>query len=439
MDLFKHQVETIDFLAANDRAFITSDPGTGKTRCILEHLKTIAGRALVIAPKSILYPSWAQDIIKFTPELTYMISTPKDRRKAFTDQTVDIVLINHDAARWLVDNLELLNGFEYICVDESTAFKKPTSQRSKALARIISRFGKRTLMTGTPNPNGILDLWHQMKLIDDGLRLGTSYWKFRSATHEPASRGPFTEWIEKDNIQEAVYGLMHDINIRHTLEDCIDIPENNVRTIQFNLTTSHMAEYQTLKAQCLLEFANGDVKAVNAASLATKLMQVASGSVYGDDQIFKIAGERYELITSLITERPQSIVAFNWTHQRDALIALAEKQKIKYAVIDGSVSIKNRNRAISDFQSGLLQVLYAHPASAAHGLTLTKGVATIWASPTYNAEQYQQFNRRIYRAGQTKRTETILIAARNTIDVRAYAKLNSKVTKMTNLLELLED
>lgn len=438
MQLFEHQTETINFLKSNDRAFITSDPGTGKTRCILEHLRTVEGRALIFAPKSILYPSWAQDILKFTPEQTYSISTPKYRREAFTDNA-KIVLINHDAARWLVDNLELLNDFEFLCIDESTAYKKPTSQRSRAMAKIASVFGKRVLMTGTPNPNGIIDLWHQMKLVDDGVRLGDSYWKFRSATHQPMSRGQFTEWVEKDDIQEAVYGLMHDINLRHKFEDCIDIPENQVRTIQFELTPKHMKEYQLLKNQCMLEYTQGDVKAVNAASLATKLMQVASGSVYGDDQIFKIAGERYELIMDLVEERSQSLVAFNWTHQRDALIALAEKRKIKYAVIDGSATVSDRNQAVSDFQSGLIQVVFAHPASAAHGLTLTKGIATIWASPTYNAEQYQQFNKRIYRAGQSQKTETLLIAAKGTIDVKAYNKLETKLDKMSNLLELLED
>jgi SNF2 family DNA or RNA helicase len=132
-------------------------------------------------------------------------------------------------------------------------------------------------------------------------------------------------------------------------------------------------------------------------------------------------------------------VAFNWTHQKDALIELAKKAGMTYSVIDGSVSVADRNQAVADFQSGLTKVLFAHPASASHGLTLTKGTTTIWASPTYDAEKYQQFNRRIYRAGQTEKTETILVAGNHTIDVRAYQKLEAKVTKMSSLLELLED
>jgi SNF2 family DNA or RNA helicase len=376
--------------------------------------------------------------MKFAPELTYRIATAKNRQQALDDQAVDIVLVNHDAASWMAANWTW-DDFDFLCIDESTAYKNPRSKRSKAMATIASYFDNKILMTGTPNPNGIIDIWHQMKLVDDGERLGTSYWKFRSATHVPQSRGPFTEWVEKDHIQEAIYGLIQDINIRHKFEDCVDIPANRVRTLEIHLTRAHMRIYQELKNQALVSFGKDkSVSAVNAASLATKLMQVASGSVYGDVSILKLAKERYELITDLIDKRDQCLVAFNWTHQRDALIDLAKKRGYTYAIIDGSQSIEQRNQAVADFQSGLIKVIYAHPASASHGLTLTKGTTTIWASPTYNAEQYQQFNRRIYRAGQDRKTETILIAAHGTIDVNAYKRLESKVSKMNHLLELLE-
>jgi SNF2 family DNA or RNA helicase len=376
--------------------------------------------------------------MKFAPELTYRIAFAHNREEAFEDLT-DILLVNHDAAKWVLKNAHVLEGFKFLCIDESTAYKNPGSQRSKAMAAIAGVFDRKVLMTGTPTPNGIIDIWHQIKLVDDGERLGRSYWKFRSATHTPISRGPFTEWEEKDDIQEAIYGLIHDVNIRHKFEECVDIPANRVRTIQFKLTDKHMQVYQDLKNQAMLTMANMDqVTAVNAAALATKLMQVASGSVYGDGTILKLAKERYELITDLIEEREQCLVAFNWTHQRDALVQMAKKRKFTYAIIDGSQSIDARTQAVSDFQAGHVKVIYAHPASASHGLTLTAGTTTIWSSPTYDAEKYQQFNRRIYRAGQDRKTETILIAGAGTIDIKAYKRLEEKVTKMTDLLELLQ-
>jgi len=145
------------------------------------------------------------------------------------------------------------------------------------------------------------------------------------------------------------------------------------------------------------------------------------------------------MIMDLVEQRKHSLVAFNWKHERDNLIELAEKRKLTYAVIDGDVNVKERKDIVDRYQNGHIQVLFAHPQSAGHGLTLTKGTCTIWSSPTYNAEHFQQFNRRIHRAGQTQKTETILIAARDTWEEAVYEKLNTKMGRMENLLQVLCD
>ena len=139
----------------------------------------------------------------------------------------------------------------------------------------------------------------------------------------------------------------------------------------------------------------------------------------------------------LIEERQHSLVAFNWKHERDHLIKLAEKRKFSYEVIDGDVPANKRRDIVARFQAGQIKVLFAHPQSASHGLTLTKATTCIWCSPTYSAEQFQQFNRRIHRAGQDKKTETILIAARDTWEGIVYNKLNTKLGRMENLLTVL--
>lgn len=178
---FSHQEKTKQFGLINPRVFDMSDAGTGKTRAWLEVLRvrfnTRGGRALVIAPKTILKSAWADDIRKFTPELTYVIARANNRIEAFT-ANVQIYITNHDAVKWLLKNRkEFLDGrdFHSIIIDESTAFKHRTSQRSKALAKLVIDFENRTLLTGTPNPNGLLDLWHQVFLLDDGQHLGGSY------------------------------------------------------------------------------------------------------------------------------------------------------------------------------------------------------------------------------------------------------------------------
>jgi SNF2 family DNA or RNA helicase len=130
-------------------------------------------------------------------------------------------------------------------------------------------------------------------------------------------------------------------------------------------------------------------------------------------------------------------VAFNWRHEREHLVKLAEEMKLDYGVIDGDTPANKRKDIVDRMQAGQLQVVFAHPQSAGHGLTLTKATTVIWASPTYNAEHYQQFNRRIYRAGQKQKTEIIQIAANDTWETEVYKKLSTKLERMDELLMIL--
>lgn len=444
---YEHQKRSTEFQIKNERVFDTSDPGVGKTRAALDAYnhrvkKGEAGKCLVLAPKSILQPAWGDDIKKFTPNLKYSIATALNRAKAF-EKEADIYITNHDAVKWLLEHEEVLEGFDTIIIDELTAYKHHTSQRSKAIRKLVKKFKYRVGLTGTPNPNSITDIHHQVLLLDEGDRLGTSFWKFRASVCEPIQVGPGKEmlqWVDKEGAEEAVADLIEDITIRNKFEECIDIPTHSIRTIEFDLTGKHRAKYEELRLTSMLELKSGDISAVHAGTVANKLLQLTSGALYDNDKNSRvIASERYELIIELLKQRKHSIVAFNWHHQKDELLKLAKKAGLTFAVIDGTTPDKARIEAVSEFQAGRLNVIFAHPQSAGHGLTLTKGTTTIWASPTYNAEHYEQFNRRIYRAGQTQKTETILIAARNTIDEEVYKKLNGKLEKMTNLLELLKD
>lgn len=432
---YEHQKQTTEFLIDKEAAFITSSPGTGKTRSVIDAIKTRTGRSLILAPKSILVPSWAEDIKKFAPELTYAVATAENRQSAF-EMGTKVVITNVDAAVWLEKNKAVLEEFETLVLDESTAFKNPNSQRSKAVEKIAQLFKYRIGLTGTPNPNGIIDLFQQIKILDQGQRLGNSYWKYRAATHEPEARGQFTTWKEKDGINNVVYGLIQDINLRFKLEDCIDMPDQITTPINFELSTKHLRFYKTLQKNMVAQLQNGTITALNRASLAIKLIQAASGAVYDDNHEYQLVDKgRYELIIDLIQAREQCVVAFLWEHQKKILCEMAD---FPYGIIDGSTPMEKRTKTVEDFQAGKIKVIFAHPQSASHGLTLTAGTTTIWASPTHNAEHFTQFNNRIYRAGQTKKTETILIAAQQTIDERVYQNLISKNEKMSDLLELLE-
>ena len=444
---YNHQSEMTDFIRRTLKCFVTSDPGTGKTRAVLDAIITLGGATLVLAPLSILQPAWGNDTEQFTPDQTYSCSYARKRAETFA-LPVDITITNHDAVKWVAKQLKedphFLDRFDTLIIDECTAFKNRTTQRSTALREISSHFERIVELTGTLNSNGVLDTWHPTFILDDGHRLGKNFFQFRSSMCSPVQVGPrpeMREWREKPEATGIVASLIADINIRHKFEDCIDIPENAVRTVYTTLPKTIMDQYHELKDESILftDQHGGIVNAIHAGVRVKKLLQLVTGAIYDEHgDVHKIHTERYELVMDLVEARDHSLVAFNWKHERNELCYIASKRKLRYAVIDGDVtSNARRTEIVRAFQAGELDVLFCHPQSAAHGLTLTRARTTIWCSPTYNAEHFQQFNRRIYRATQTAKTETILVTAVGTWEEEVYARLNTKLSRMDELLGIL--
>jgi hypothetical protein len=178
--------------------------------------------------------------------------------------------------------------------------------------------------------------------------------------------------------------------------------------------------------------------ALNAAVLAGKLLQIASGAVYDSDGNYHVIdSSRYELVLDMVEQRKHSLVFFLWQHQRDLMVAEAESRGLTYCVLDGATNDKERDMMVLAYQMGRYRVMFAHPKSAAHGLTLTKGTATIWPSPTADLELWKQGNKRQHRIGQTEKTETIVVLGDCRIDQRVYYDiLMRKNERMTTLLDL---
>ena len=437
---YAHQKITTDFIVDTNTCLITSDPGTGKTRAVLDAHVILGGKTLVLAPLSILEAAWGEDINKFQPEIKYGVAYAKNRKQVFEDNENEMVITNFEAVNFLSKNTHYCEQFDTIVIDEFTAFKNREAKRSKNLKKIISYFTNRIAMSGTPNSNTILDIWHPALLIDDGKRLGTRFYAFRHQVCTPKFNGFANEWIDKPGIEEAVADKLSDISIRFALSDCIDLPDNIVRTVNTKLTPNIQKQYKTLADESVLYTKSGTVNAVNAAARVKKLLQLVTGAVYDEDGVVQfVHQERYDIVMTLVNQRAHSLVAFNWKHVRDALVELANKEGITYDVIDGTVPAERRKDIVARYQAGQIKVLFCHPQSASHGLTLTRASTVIWCSPTYNAEHYQQFNQRIYRAGQTQKTETILIQARGTWEPEVYKKLNTKLGRMENLLHILKE
>lgn len=444
-----HQQQTLEFSRDNAVVFDTSDPGTGKTRGHLdvfaERLSAgISEKLLVVCPKSLMLPAWVADVRKFTPTLPVSPAFAENRADAF-EEDVPIYLINTDGVKWL--NKQTPGWWKRhfpanasLVIDESTAFKHHTSQRSRAAKSVSKYFKYRTALTGTPITSSITNIWHQVMLLDRGARLGTSFTAFRNSTQVDVRRGRFTQWRDKEGIEEVVSFMLRDITIRHQFDEVMDVPENYSRTLSFTPSAKTLAVYEELEENAFLEFSKGDVSAVNAAVLRNKLLQVASGAVYGEGgKVHVLDTGRYELVADLVEERDASVVFFNWAHQRDELHKALTKRGLSHEIIDGSVPNKERARIVDAFQAGDLRAVLLHPQTGAHGLTLTRGRTTIWASPRYEPDFMKQGVHRVYRGGQTHKTENIMIAAEGTVDELVYEALSAKYTRMVSMLDLLKE
>ena len=459
---FNHQLKSLKHAETTPFVYDCSDPGTGKTAVAIwaaeKRIKQKQVRkVLVLAPKSLLRSVWFSDFKKFAPALKVVVSTAGKHEAVFAEDA-QIYVTNIDAVKWLAKQpKKFFKDFDELIIDESSAYKHGTAQRSKAAAKIAGYFKFRRAMTGTPNSNTITDVWHQVKILDGGNRLGGSFFAFRNAVCTPEQRGNHEkaiEWVDKDGAEEVVFGMISDIVIRHKFEDCVDIPDNHRYSINYDLSPKQMLAYEAMEQQAIAEiYGEGayelaklkgerpkpltHVTAINAAAVRTKLLQIASGAVYeSPDNYHVVDTTRYEMVLDMIEAREHSLTFFLWKHQRDLLIAEAEKRGIKYALIDGTVKESHRDAIVKRYQAGQLQTIFAHPKSAGHGLTLTRGTATIWASPTDDLEIFEQGSKRQHRIGQSKKTETISVLASGTVEDKVYNNMLTKGKRMSNLLDL---
>lgn len=442
MERREKQKLTTQFMATHQRCFNHNDPGTGKTIATIDAFaETRPGRMLVLAPLSILQPSWGNDIEK-VGDLSYAIAhgTPKKRETAMRSGA-NIVIANHDAVNWIAKDLTLLNGFTHGCVDEYVVFKNRTAQRSKAMRQIANKLRYLWLLNGTPGAMGMCDVWYPALLVDNGLRLGASFWAYRSQVCKPVQNGPraeHIEWVDRPEAVVEVADKLKDITIRFTLEECEDMPENVVTDIYLDMPNWVKDHYEKMRDDAVIELAGNTITAIHAGAKAQKLLQVLSGAVYNQQgEAVTVHSERYDLVAELVCARQQCVIGYNYKHELVGLCAALKSKNIPYAYINGDVRMGEREAHVADFQAGVIQVLILHPQSGAHGLTLTAGTTTIWTSPPKSADLYLQLNARIHRKGQTRRTETINIAYKNSVEAKAYERLQQRLDNLSEFLDLM--
>lgn len=441
--LFPHQQKAVEFMKDQPRVFDMSSAGVGKTltqiAAILE--RPDVKRTLIIAPKSILVAAWQNDFRKFAPQITTAVAYASNRAEAFRQKT-DVVITNTDAVTWIKKQTpRFMLDFNNIVIDESDSFRNPTSQRSKAALAITANAQYRSLLSATPADNGVTDLWHQMMILDRGMALGNSFYKFRHECCDPKQIGPSAthlKWTDKPGIYAVVAGMIAHHTILNKLEDCINIPELTEFTIPYKLSSKQKKAYEQMRKHGMAMLESGALlEALQRSTVMTKLRQIASGAAYSEDKAALIETERYELIAEVALQAPYSIIFFEWTHQKEGIQQQLESSRTPYGIIDGTVSDKKRAELVTQFQAGKLRTMLIHPKSGAHGLTLTAATRVVWAAPIYSHSVSRQGNGRIYRNGQDKPTQVITIVAEDTIEADVYSVQTGKRNAQESLLDIL--
>ncbi len=428
-----------------------SDPGTGKTRPAIEawaeRRRKGGGKALVVCVKTNMEPVWQEQLAQWAPDVIPSLAFAHNRELAFKAPS-DVVVTNTDATTWLAKKRPAyFADFDTLIVDESTYFKHRTSQRSRGLEKISREsygFEFCELMSGTPNPNTITDIWHQAYILDHGESLGSRFHAFRQAVCDaiPTGYKRHVKWVDKDHAHEAVFSMLQHMSIRHLFDECLDIPKMHDNHVRYTLPTKLYAKYLKLQEEAVLELSRSkSVSAVNQAVLQNKLLQLCSGAIYhGDNKYEVLDANRYQLVCDLIEERQHSVTFFVWRHQRDMISKELDKRKLPYAVIDGSVTQKGRRMdIIRRYQQGEYRTILLHPKTGAHGLTLTTGKTVIWPSPVFEADLFIQGNQRIRRIGQDQKTELVTIGAKRTIEPGVYRRREGKHNRMMSLLNLISE
>ena len=423
------------------RFFSTWGFDLGKTAITLTALTPDHLPALVTAPKRVTENVWAEENALWRPDLRIAIAagTPANRARALRSGA-DVVVIGRDN---LHDALAHTDRFTTFALDELSGFKSRASRRWKS-ARTFLRESKVPYvwgLTGTPSPNGLLDLWAQMFLLDGGERLGRTLGAYRSHYFTPGrqlSNGVITEWILREGADVRIHALLEDICLSMTSEGRVDLPPVTFNDVVVPLTPQTRALYRTMKDDLVvnLDILGGQVHtAANAAILTSKLSQISAGMLYTDE----FESRAYTVIHHEKTRAVQEIVEGTGSPVLVFYHFRAEREMLTAAMPDLVHSIDEPD-AVARWNRGEIPVLLAHPQSAGHGLNLQKGPGhtIVWTTLPWSLEEWEQGNKRLLRQGQAHPVVIHTLMSPHTIDPLIRDALAGKTSVQDALLAHLE-
>lgn len=455
-NLHNYQIRSVQFIIEHPYCGLFLDLGMGKTVSTLTAVEKLmydyleVNSVLVIAPKRVAETVWAEEAQNWEHlrHLTFskIIGTERQRLEAF-HKKADIHIISRDNIAWLCGICASILPYDMLVIDELSSFKNHQSQRFKAL-RLARPWIKRVVgLTGTPAPNGLIDLWPQIYLIDKGERLGKTITKYRSTYFTPGRSNGYVvyNYNLQGGAEQAIRNKIGDICISMQAQDYLHMPMLTNNYVKLKMPKDILAAYHKFEKDSIMKLINLDneveITALNAAGLSNKLLQFANGAIYDEDKnVYPIHDIKLEALEEIVEEACGKPVLVAWAYQfdRDRIMKYLSKYKPR--------ELKTA-KDIQDWNDGKVQLMLAHPASAGHGLNLQAGGNIIvWFGLTWSLELYQQFNARLYRQGQKQgviihhlymaqtHDEDVILALKNKDRVQ-MSLMNSIKAKIDNYIK----
>lgn len=446
-DLHNYQEAGVQHIIRNPYCALFFDMGLGKTVSTLTAISYLIyeeleiDRVLIIAPKRVVESVWDAEINKWSHLRRLSISKvtgTEKQRKAALARDADIHIISRDNIAWLCG---YYGGsklpFQMCVIDELSSFKSPKSLRFRALKNVRTSFRRVVGLTGTPAPNGLMDLWSQMYLIDGGQRLGKYVGQYRDRYFSPGKRkgAVIYNYNPLEGSHERIFSAIGDIAISMKASDYLKLPPVIYNPVNIELPASIKCLYDNFEKDQVLELfsADTDITAANAAALSNKLLQFANGAVYDEERNVHVVHDlKIEACKELIEDAQGQpvLIAYAYQHDRDRLITALKKY---------SPRVMKTRKDEEDWNEGNVQVMMMHPASGGHGLNLQSGGhRIIWFGHTWSLELQQQFDARLNRQGQTQPVIINKLICTGTIDQDVIDAQSKKATAQNGLIDAVK-
>ena len=453
------QLEAVRFLLSRPEGGLFADPGAGKTRCSLITMRALleqnrVKRWLVIAPIRPLYATWPVENQKWAVDLSMMILHGKDKEHAVRAKH-EVGLLNPDGLNWLTRlPPALIKQYDGLIVDESTKFKHTGTQRFKMIKKLLDNFSRRYILTGTPSPNGLLDLFGQVYLMDQGETLGRYVTHYKVSYFTPVGYGGY-QWVPNKGAEEMIYDKLAPLVMRIENDGMPELVEDRIMIV---LPAKARELYDTLEDELVVKL-SGEKKitAANAAVASMKCRQVASGGIYLDKEVVpddevglphakarravqQVHTEKLDALKDLVEQLQGTplLVGYEFQHELEVL----RKAFPTWPIVAGGMKPDDMIHIQDAFNAGEVPGILAQIEATAHGLNLQEGPGHHLAiyTCTWDLEALDQFIRRVWRPGQQSKTVFVhYFLADKTVDQDVLTAVRRKDKSQKALLDALRE